>query len=229
MEGKQSEVVLIGTWPSAYCKRVELALKLKGIPYEYIEEDLENKSRLLLQCNPVHKKVPVLVHNGKPIAESLVILEYIDEHWSNTASKLLPADPYLRAKIRFWANYHDQKIMPAILPIVLSEGNEREKAIEDYNELLKVFVQGIEKDLPTKAPFLNGNSLGFLDIIVGTVACNYQAFHEAVTVILEPAKNPTFFSWVTAMKEHPLVKEILPPHDEMVAKMKEKYFQAPKA
>ncbi|XVE91487.1 hypothetical protein REPUB_Repub01dG0014400 [Reevesia pubescens] len=103
MEGKQSEVVLIGTLASGYCKRVELALKLKGIPYKYIEEDQENRSQLLLQCNHVHMKVPVLVHNGNSIAESLVIPEYIDEFWSNTAPKLLPVDPYRRLKIRFWA------------------------------------------------------------------------------------------------------------------------------
>ena len=109
MGEKQSEVILIGTWASSYCKRVELALKLKGIPYEYVEEDLSNKSELLLHHNPVHKKVPVLVHNGKAIAESLVILEYIDEHWNNSP-KLLPDDPYQRAKVRFWANFYDQKV-----------------------------------------------------------------------------------------------------------------------
>ena len=106
---KQNEVVLFGTWASAYCKRVELALKLKGIPYEYVEEDLTNKRESLLHYNPVHKKVPVLIHNGKPIAESLVILECIDEHWENTP-KILPNDPYQRAKVRFWVNFYDQKV-----------------------------------------------------------------------------------------------------------------------
>ncbi|KAL7181611.1 hypothetical protein ACSBR1_040498 [Camellia fascicularis] len=105
---KKSEVVLYGIWGSSYCTRVALALKLKGIPYEYIEEDLTNKSELLLQYNPVHKKVPVLVHKGKPIVESLLILEYIDEFWYNTP-KLFPEDPHDRAKLRFWANFYDQK------------------------------------------------------------------------------------------------------------------------
>ena len=109
MEEKKGEVVLFGTWASTFCTRVELALKLKGISYEYVEEDLTNKSKLFLSLNPVHKKVPVLVHNGKSIAESLIILEYIEECW-NTTPKLLPEDPYQRAKVRFWANYYDQKV-----------------------------------------------------------------------------------------------------------------------
>lgn len=109
MEEKQSEVLVFGAWPSPFCTRVELALKVKGIPYEYIEEDLSNKSELLLAYNPIHKKVPILQHRGKPIAESLVILEYIDEHWKNTP-KLLPEDRYQRAKVRFWANFYDNKV-----------------------------------------------------------------------------------------------------------------------
>ena len=96
--------------------RVQIALEEKGIKYEYREEDLmTHKSPLLLQMNPIHKKIPVLIHNGKPICESLIAVEYIDEVWNDKSPPLLPSDPYQRAQARFWADYVDKKVFFVVL------------------------------------------------------------------------------------------------------------------
>ncbi|XP_044402259.1 glutathione S-transferase U7-like [Triticum aestivum] len=70
MAGAANDLKLLGMWASPYVLRVRLALSIKGISYEYTEEDLRHKSELLLRSNPVHNKVPVLIHDGKPVSES---------------------------------------------------------------------------------------------------------------------------------------------------------------
>lgn len=111
-----NELTLLNYWISMFGARVRIALEEKGLNYEYREEELQNKSPLLLQMNPVHKKIPVLIHNGKPICESNIIVQYIDEFWNDKAP-LLPSDPYEKAQARFWADYIDKKVNGVILRI----------------------------------------------------------------------------------------------------------------
>ncbi|KAI3429921.1 uncharacterized protein J3R85_008409 [Psidium guajava] len=179
-------VVLHGMWASPYSKRVELALKAKGIEYEFVEEDLTNKSEALLRFNPVHKKVPVLVHDGKPIAESLVIIEYIDETWKE-GPPLLPQDPYERAKVRFWAGFLQQQLFEAVFSVIKTDGEAQAKAVKEVHEKLKVLEEGIK---------VHEEVLGMK--------------------FLDPEKYPRVTSWVKALTELPLVKEATPPSEKLV-------------
>jgi len=107
------EVKVLGGWSCPYTHQVELALKLKGIPYDHIEEDVWKKSPSVLEYNPIipiyKKDVPVLVHHGKQMAESQVILEYIEETWG-VKNPLLPKDPQERAYARLLAKFINDKV-----------------------------------------------------------------------------------------------------------------------
>lgn len=103
-------MILLDFWASMVGLRVRVALAEKKIEYEYIEEDSASNvpSPLLMKMNPIHKKIPVLIHNGRPVCDSLVALEYIDEVWKDDKARLLPSDPYERANARFWVDYIDK-------------------------------------------------------------------------------------------------------------------------
>lgn len=102
-------VVILDFWGSPFCMRVKIALAEKGVEFESQEEDLfGGKSDLLLKSNPVYEKVPVLLHNEKPMVESSNIVTYIDETWASPP--LMPPSAYGRARARFWAHYVDEKV-----------------------------------------------------------------------------------------------------------------------
>lgn len=208
MEGE--EVKLLGYWASPFALRVKWALKLKGVKYEYQEEHLPNKSPLLLQSNPVHKKLPVLRHNGKPIAESLVILEYIDEVWKQ--NPLLPEDPYERAKARFWAKFADEKCVPAIMSTFSKVGEEQEKSAEEARESLKY----LESGLNGKCCF-GGDKIGFTDVAAAWIGIWGRMVGEIVNIkLIDEDTMPVLASWLHCVLEDPILKECVPPYQTLL-------------
>ncbi|XP_061376365.1 probable glutathione S-transferase [Gastrolobium bilobum] len=217
MAKDSGEVQLFGLGGSPFVRRVQIALKLKGIQYTYFEEDIRNKSDLLLKYNPVHKKVPVLVHNGKPLAESLVILEYIDETWENYP--ILPQQPYEKALARFWSRFIDDKCLPAISKAAWTMDKvEREKGIEESIEAL----QFLENELKHK--FFGGETIGLVDIAGAYLAFWLPVIEEAVGLkLLSSDKFPKLHKWSQEFTNNPVVKENLPPRDKLLGFFKARY------
>ncbi|XP_074380614.1 glutathione transferase GST 23-like [Apium graveolens] len=209
------EVKLLRTWSSPYGFRVVCALKLKGVEFHTILEDLFNKSPLLLQYNPVFKKSPVLLHNGKPVCESLVILEYIDETW-NEAYPLLPKDPFEKAEARFWAKFNDEKLLPLIRNAFLGHGKEKEEARVLTPENLKL----VEEQLEGKK-FFGGEKIGYLDLVFGWMAYLINVLEEVDgTTLINKEKYPRLSEWMEIFYEIPVFKESWPDREKLIAKYK---------
>ncbi|KAG5563063.1 hypothetical protein RHGRI_005718 [Rhododendron griersonianum] len=205
------EVKVIGSTSSLFCTRVEWALKLKGVEYEYMHEDLRNKSPLLLKHNPVHKKVPVILHGDRAVAESLVILEYIDDTWKQ--NPLLPEDPYERSMARFWAKFSDEKVRISVSnSLPWSEGEEKEKAIESARESLSFLEEQIEGKT-----FFGGEKIGFLDLAVGWIPLGLGVMEQVGEMkLLDAEKFPSLHEWSQNFIKIPLIKEALPPREKLV-------------
>lgn len=97
------QLKLYNYFRSSTSYRVRIALAFKNLKYEYIPIHLlnnggEQNSAAYRSLNPMGG-VPTLEHDGKLISQSFAIIEYIDEVFK-TSPSLLPADPFLKAKVR---------------------------------------------------------------------------------------------------------------------------------
>ncbi|CAN4080237.1 unnamed protein product [Withania somnifera] len=206
----EEQVKLLGAFPSPFSYRVIWALKYKGINYEYIEEDLSNKSHPLLTYNPLYKMIPVLVHAGKPIAESTIILEYIEETWPN--NPLFPKDPHDKAEARFWIKFGEDK-SAEFFQIFHKIGEEQAKATDDAKEVLRI----IEEHGLGEKKFFGGDTIGLTDIAFGWIAFWLEVIQEAAGVmVFQPDDFPRLKSWINNFKQVPIIKENIPDRDAML-------------
>ncbi|XP_021747754.1 glutathione S-transferase U17-like [Chenopodium quinoa] len=210
------EVKVLGAWPSPFVMRPRIALHLKSIEYDFIEETMQPKSELLLKSNPVHKKIPVLIHNDKPVCESLVIVQYVDEAFSSGPS-ILPSDPYDRAIQRFWAAYIDDKWFPNLQGVAKAQTDEaRAAALEQTSEGLSLLEDAFVKCSKGK-PFFSGDNIGYLDIALGCYLGWLRVSEKMNNVkLLTEDKTPNLLAWSERFSAADAVKDYMPETNKLM-------------
>ena len=109
-------------WLSSASRRVRLCLAEKGIDYESVPVDMsrqEHHSEAFLAMNPNGVVPALLIGPGQPLHESSTICEYLDEVYPNPP--LRPQDPYLRAQMRNFVRWTDERALPRLLVLNWSQ------------------------------------------------------------------------------------------------------------
>ncbi|CAH2033802.1 unnamed protein product [Thlaspi arvense] len=222
----QSDTVkLIGSWSSGFALRARVALHLKSVEYEYLDEPdvLKSKSELLLKSNPIFKKVPVLIHGDVSICESLNIVQYVDEAWSSGPS-ILPSHPYDRANVRFWALYVDDKIFASLEAVGGAKDDEgRMAAAGKLMGCLATLEEAFQKSSKGLG-FFGGENIGFLDIACGAILDPISVIEAFSGVkFLRQETTPGLIQWAEKFRAHEAVRPYMPNLEELIAFAKKKF------
>ncbi len=145
-------IVLYDAARCPYCARVRIVLAEKGLPYETVTIDLARRPAFLYAKNPLGK-VPVLEEDTLCLAESAVIMEYLDERYPSPP--LLPVDAAERALARLAVWRFEEELGSAYYALRRGEEGAREALLRS--------LQGLDARLQER-PFLAGPRYGLADI-----------------------------------------------------------------
>jgi glutathione S-transferase len=134
-----------------YCARVRIALAEKGVEYETVQIDLDDRPAWIYEKNPLGR-VPVLEDDAFVLPESAVINEYLEERYPEPA--LWPADPGERALGRLLVFRFDELSKPYY---ALRRGED------GAGERLNAELAKLNAVLAAR-PYLSGRDFGLADI-----------------------------------------------------------------
>lgn len=163
---KEESLKLYAGWFCPFVQRVWTVLEEKKIPFQYVEVNPYHKPESLLKLNP-RGLVPTLqVSEGKPLYESTVIQEYLEEAYPKHGPKLLPQDLYERARMRLWSDWVTTRFIPSFFRFLQSEHDQLEQNRAEFLEQIKTFT----KEMHPEGPYFLGAEPSIIDFNIGPFA-----------------------------------------------------------
>ncbi len=132
---KRSIMTLYSGSTDIYSHQVRIVLAEKGVNYEVLDVDPENKPEDLADLNP-YNAVPTLVDRDLVLYEAQIIMEYLDERFPHPP--LMPVYPVSRARSRLMI-HRIEKDWYSLLKLITSPkaaDSRKEKARKELRDAL---------------------------------------------------------------------------------------------
>ena len=171
---------------SSAAYRTRIAVNLKGVDYEAVHVDLRPASQghrtpEYLALNP-QGLVPMLEVDGTTVAQSLAIIEYLDEAYPEPA--LLPRSPIDRARVRAMAlavacDLHPLNNLRVLSYLRSPLGHDEETVNAWYRHWIAAGFKGLEQDARRATgdgKHMFGSSVTIADICIVPQMYNARRF-----------------------------------------------------
>jgi glutathione S-transferase len=179
-----------------YVQRAVIALEEKGVPFERIDIDLDNKPDWFLKVSPLGK-TPVLLVGDKAIFESAVILEYLED---TQPMPLHPKDALARAEHRAWIEF-GSTVLGDIWGLETSKDETSFMAKAKQSE--ERFAR-LEARLAA-APWFDGETFSLVDAAFAPAFRYFDVF-DAIGDFGILANKPKIVRWRKSLRERASVR-----------------------
>ena len=194
---------------SPFCRKVRLTLAEKRLEVELVEERYWEGSAEFLRRNPAGK-VPVLRMDGRMLAESQAICEYLDELYPD--APLMPADPAGRYEVRRLCAWFDDSFHREVTVNLLYERLNKKLMGEGYPDSTKIkigakrikFHMDYMAWLLEHRRWLAGNSLTLADFAAAAHLSSLDYIND-----VDWERVPAVREWYAIIKSRPAFRPLL--------------------
>ena len=195
---------------SPYCRKVRIALGELEIPFALEEEPVWERREPFLALNPAATVPVLLLDDGHALAESQVIVEYLEE--TAEAPTLLGAGPKARAEVRRLTLWFDNKFASEVTDYLYRERIMKRLAGHGppNSEFVRAGVLNLEQHLRyidqvlDQCHWLAGARFSLADIAAGAHLSSLD-YMGAVPW----ANHPQAHEWYARFKSRPSVRPLL--------------------
>jgi glutathione S-transferase len=212
---------LYGALLSPFVRKVRVVLAEKGVEYELIAQNPFDKSEAFLKRSPLGR-IPALEDEaGRGLADSSVIAEYLEERFPNP--RLFPADPYDRARVRWFDEYADGGMGPSmtakiffqrVISAKLMKAPSDEKTVQSGLAEVPNFFGYLEEELGGR-DYLVANAFTLADVSVASQLINLR--HAGVEV--DAGRFPALARWFERITTRPSIAALIEQDQGFLARL----------
>ncbi len=183
-----------------YVQRAMIVLKEKNIDFDVEYINPMEPPPWFYDISPL-EKVPVLLVDDKPLFESMVICEYLDEV---TPGSLYPEDPFERAQNRAWIEFGND-ILSTTFEFFSTQD---EKQSNHLSNVLADRFEILEEEFGN-GPFFNGDRFMMIDAVYAPIFRYHKFFlkYQDHGICADAEK---ISQWGDALLQRPSVQNAIP-------------------
>ena len=198
---------LIGQYDSPFVRRVAIALRLYGLPFEHKPWSTFGDADTIAPYNPLRRVPTLVLDSGEALIESAMILDYLDELVGPDKAMIAESGEARRRALKICAlgSGLADKAVSLIYERVLRK-DQLKLWVERCEAQISGVLDVLEKERAQVAtPFWFGERIGHADIMVACAILFTGEAHPALFDVRYPA-----------LKAHAARCEALPPFQEIV-------------